>query len=102
MRSHHAMFRTIKDAFPSLRVTSEEHGTNVEIQYPDFDVGPVNTTCSEEVLTAIPQDTTLFLNDLHVWIDPLDATQEYTEGLLQYVTTMVGITINGKAVAGKK
>ena len=55
---------------------------------------------------------------LVVWIDPLDATQEYTEGLtqvklfkfqvnlnlthapFQYVTVMVGISLDGRALGG--
>ncbi|KAJ3606863.1 hypothetical protein NHX12_026381 [Muraenolepis orangiensis] len=38
--------------------------------------------------------------ELVVWVDPLDGTKEYTEGLLDNVTVLIGIAYKGKAIAG--
>ncbi|CAK8675630.1 unnamed protein product [Clavelina lepadiformis] len=35
-----------------------------------------------------------------VWVDPLDGTAEFTEGLLDHVTILIGIAVDGKAVGG--
>lgn len=35
-----------------------------------------------------------------MWVDPLDGTKEYTEGLLDHVTVLIGIAYRGTAIAG--
>jgi 3'(2'), 5'-bisphosphate nucleotidase len=38
--------------------------------------------------------------DICIWVDPLDGTAEYTQGLLDHVTVLIGIAVKGEAVAG--
>lgn len=38
--------------------------------------------------------------EIVIWVDPLDGTAEYTQGLLDHVTVLIGMAVKGKAVAG--
>jgi len=90
MTSHRLMYYGLKRAFPELVVVSEEREDQdtvvpmPNLNNPDFQV------IGEEVA----------IDRLTVWIDPLDATQEYTEGLTQYVTVMAGLAIDGIPFGG--
>lgn len=99
MLSHETMYYGFKKAFPNLNVVSEEH------DHGEIDINEVEKPNTRD----IDIDSSLQLNkgnemvssgNLLVWIDPLDATQEYTENLVEYVTTMVCISVKGKPVAG--
>ncbi|KAK0047028.1 3(2) 5-bisphosphate nucleotidase 1 [Biomphalaria pfeifferi] len=35
-----------------------------------------------------------------VWVDPLDGTAEFTQGLLDHVTVLIGVAVNGEAKGG--
>jgi len=96
MQSHVAMFYGIRKAFPDITVISEEHGEAVV----DLTNIPQADIHNKEVEQLIGASYEVPVDEVAVWIDPLDATQEYTENLQEYVTTMVCIAVGGKPTIG--
>ena len=110
------MYNGMRKAFPGLRVVSEEH--------EEYD-GPVTIPrlhedalredvrlkskkncrcCTFQKITNIFQTSILGgeieQDRLVVWIDPLDATQEYTEGLTQVLfKTCLQFQVNLKSIS---
>lgn len=98
MLSHRTMFYGFKKAYPKVNVVSEEH------DHGDVDLNDVKLPETSQIIDGSLQfnkeDEVVSTGNLLVWIDPLDATQEYTENLVEYVTTMICIVVKGKPVAG--
>ncbi|GFQ74912.1 inositol monophosphatase 3 [Trichonephila clavata] len=93
--SHRTMLYTLKKSFPNIKVVSEEHDEN---EIAPHDIGP--PVSSWIPVDKFTEDVFISTDDILVWIDPLDATQEYTENLLEYVTTLVCVAIKGRPTLG--
>ena len=94
------MVHALSAAFPGLRIISEEH-SSVEDNNLEFIAINVNEDIlSDEKYSEIPNGLEIPLSELTVWVDPLDATKEYSEGLTEYVTTMVCVARNGEPIIG--
>ena len=61
--------------YPSLQIISEEHDTLAEEVISK--VMPAFKR-DKEIERLVPSDEIVPLRDVRVWIDPLDATKEYT------------------------
>lgn len=95
--SNQAMVNSMLYTFPGIRVVSEEHLPAPSDVYP---ITVSKALFNSAPFSTIPEDIHLNLDDLVVWIDPLDATKEYSEGLTQYVTTMVCVARKGEPLIG--
>ena len=88
----------LKAAWPRLNYKSKEIEREV-IKGVTPSVGNV------EVLGLANRDEAVPLDKVTVWIDPLDAGQEYIDGatdaeLLKYTAVMVCIAVEGESIAG--
>uniref|UniRef100_A0A0A9WGF4 inositol-phosphate phosphatase n=1 Tax=Lygus hesperus TaxID=30085 RepID=A0A0A9WGF4_LYGHE len=91
--SHCVMYYGIAKMFPFVKVISEEKEGEkkcTNLQTFELDDKALGDLLDEDVLAA----------DVAVWIDPLDATKEYTEKKYEYVTTMVCVSHRGKPIIG--
>lgn len=110
LESHKMILNTIKDSYKRISIVSEEDTTTAfENIKPEVDLLPVDRGEFASKLRAnlhviesqragrgslIDQQETL------IWIDPLDATQEYSENLTDYVTLMACIVYKFEPIAG--
>jgi hypothetical protein len=81
---------SLQQQFSDIKIIGEEDANSSGVK-PDW----VETSQSVEVLQyarELPDDLrTVQPQDVVIWVDPLDGTSEYTEGLLDHVTTLIGI-----------
>ncbi|KAJ1529651.1 hypothetical protein ONE63_006414 [Megalurothrips usitatus] len=94
-RSHCVMYYGLTQAFPKVKIISEEEKSSDcnPVQLVELDPRGLDGQ-------ADPGDEFVPVDDVTVWIDPLDATQEFTENLLNYVTTLVCVAVRGHPVIG--
>ncbi|KAM4522368.1 3'(2'),5'-bisphosphate nucleotidase 1 isoform 2-T2 [Odontesthes bonariensis] len=88
---------SLSRCFPKITIIGEEDLPAEEIQEDLIENGQVEAilhkSCPEE-FGALKEE------ELVVWVDPLDGTKEYTEGLLDNVTVLIGIAYGGRPIAG--
>ncbi|KAM9844900.1 inositol monophosphatase 3 [Aulostomus maculatus] len=94
LQSHRKMYNLISNTFPEITVNSEEHDNMVDKEVI------WSRDIPADIVDRIEGGKDVPAGSVTVWIDPLDATQEYTENLVQYVTTMVCVAVGSKPVIG--
>uniref|UniRef100_UPI00358F8F57 Golgi-resident adenosine 3',5'-bisphosphate 3'-phosphatase n=1 Tax=Myxine glutinosa TaxID=7769 RepID=UPI00358F8F57 len=95
LMSHRAMLGLFLKTYPHLKVISEEHDNS------ELELIPWSGQIPADMLKQLPpHEIPVPARDITVWLDPLDATKEFTENLLQYVTTMVCVAVKGRPLIG--
>ncbi|XP_063831311.1 3'(2'),5'-bisphosphate nucleotidase 1 isoform X2 [Ostrinia nubilalis] len=85
--------------FPKLSIIGEEDSPENDTEVPtdwlvvDADKEVLTLNCPTN-LQGVKEE------DIVVWVDPLDGTSEYTQGFLEHVTVLIGISVNEEPVAG--
>lgn len=88
---------SLSKQFPTIKIIGEEGGSDLNVcndwLVAEYDQELLNQKCPEQFLNASD-------DDFVVWVDPLDGTSEYTQGFLDHVTVLIGISIKNSAVGG--
>ena len=104
-RAQRYIVRGLAARFPGVAIVGEEGdlgtGSDDDDAAPPAlaDLGPPAGVAA--AWAAAPGDAdAVAASRVAVWIDPLDGTREFTEGRYEYVTTLVGVCVDGRPVLG--
>lgn len=89
---------SLTNQFPNVKIIGEEGLSDLANVPKDWIV----TDSDQDFLQNQCPDSLIHINenDLVIWVDPLDGTSEYTQGILEPVTVLIGLSIQNKAVGG--
>lgn len=89
---------SLLNQFPNVKIIGEEGATDLS-NIPSEWI--VNDPDQEFLKFKCPDSlTNISEKDLVIWVDPLDGTSEYTQGILEPVTVLIGVSVQNKAVGG--
>ncbi|XP_071504385.1 LOW QUALITY PROTEIN: 3'(2'),5'-bisphosphate nucleotidase 1-like [Diadema antillarum] len=94
-KAQRCIVSSLQNRFPGITVIGEE-----DLKETATDL--IELGDSEEVLKrSCPDDLkSVVLEDIVVWVDPVDGTKEYTQGYLDHVTVLIGVAVKGESVGG--
>ncbi|KAH9422320.1 Inositol monophosphatase 3 [Dermatophagoides pteronyssinus] len=103
-RSNIVMVNSLLYTIPGIKIVSEENlpKGNDDADTDDMLIELLNVEkfLKNPEYSTIPDDIDLNIDDLTIWIDPLDATKEYSENLTKFVTTMVCVARHNEPIIG--
>lgn len=99
----------LKRVFPTLKMIGEEDDIPTSVlnsitgECPESFLNRILHNLNDDILKPFPHvalDETYNVDDLSMWIDPLDSTESFTKGDLYPVTVMIGVAHRGVPIAG--
>ncbi|UJR34923.1 hypothetical protein I4U23_027701 [Adineta vaga] len=101
--SHTILTNGLKKKFQNLQIVSEEKDSISNEQFQSIQKEFQIKEKIQHLLPKIENENNLMtvpLSSVAVWIDPLDATKEFTEDLTQYIMVMLCVTIEKQPTIG--
>ena len=87
---------SIKYYYPKINICGEEG--NLECSDDNVIKGVDTEFDSDKKIPEIYDN--IKMDQLFIWVDPVDGTKEFTEGIKEAVTTLVGIAYKGRPICG--
>nr|CAD7197265.1 unnamed protein product [Timema douglasi] len=88
---------SLSQQFPEVTIIGEEEPSFCEVP-SDWVVTDSDPEVLKMACPAYLQN--IDDKDVVIWVDPLDGTSEYTQGLLEHVTVLIGVAVGDRAVGG--
>lgn len=81
-----------------MKIIGEEGNTDITNVPNDW----IITELDQEFLKNTCPDSLMHVSEkeIVIWVDPLDGTKEFTQGILECVTVLIGLSVENRAVGG--